>query len=93
MQYPARKQSWLEFINESMGGSTIKDEAIDPHFNDLQPTPMHNRAYPINHSPHLMTLHHPNSNLYHPSGRMPSFEPPTNTTDKQSQPNELANGT
>ena len=32
MQYPSRKQSWLDFINESMG-SYIKNEALDRPMN------------------------------------------------------------
>jgi hypothetical protein len=85
MQYPSKKQSWIEFINESMGNS-IKNEAIDRNLNNVNYTTS---------NPLINAYHSTSSSLYHPSVRPPSFETSDNMNNKQQkqqQQNEHAYG-
>jgi hypothetical protein len=79
MQYSAKKQSWLEFINESLE-SHVKNEVVDHNVNDMRFTQMNKINYSIMAPPP-----YPNSNFQHPSIGIPSFE------IHQQQQNELAN--
>jgi hypothetical protein len=53
MQYPSKKQSWLEFINQSMDNH-IKSEVLDRPMNGMN----HNNYYHHHHHHHQMA--HPN---------------------------------
>lgn len=66
MQYPSRKQSWLEFINESMG-SYIKNEALDRPMNGGMPTNQGNHHYDLNSKSLYQTsaMKRPTANINH----------------------------
>jgi hypothetical protein len=83
MQYSLKKQSWMEFINESMPNN-IKNEAIDRNMNEIQSTQMNNINYPIANS-HINLSRITNSDLHHPSVRIPSFETSNDANNKQQE--------
>jgi hypothetical protein len=49
MEYFSKKQSWLDFVNESMGNDT-KDKATGHEINRIESTQIDNNTYAIRDS-------------------------------------------
>jgi hypothetical protein len=88
MEYLSKKQSWLDFINESMGNDT-KDKATGHEINRIESTEIDNNTYAIRDSD-SKSLH--NTNLRNnPSAPRIQFPEKSNNTKKNRQQNVVAN--
>jgi hypothetical protein len=82
MDYSSKKQSWLEFLNGTMGNN-IKGEAMDRNFDVIQSAQTNNNNY-IRFNPDIAK-----SNLNQPKVRNPVYEKAKKMYNKQQQQNPL----